>query len=79
MKEKTVIKYRIEVYYHTEASRKVTKWMRRIMDDWKKAGKEMVNCKVFEFKTDRRLTPEEIRKLKDLKEDWMDEIVVSEE
>jgi len=74
-----MIKYRIEVYYHTKASKKLTKWMRDIMDDWRKAGKEVVNCRVFEFKTSRRLTPEEIGKLKDLKEDWMDEIVVSEE
>ncbi len=74
-----MIKYRIEVYHHTEASKRVTEWMQEVMDDWKKAGKGIVNCMVFEFKTDRRLTPEEIRKLKDLKEDWMDEIVVSEE
>ena len=73
-----MIKYRIEVYYHTEASKKVTEWMRQIMDDWRKAGKGLVSCKVFEFKMSRRLAPEEIRKLKDLKEDWMDEIVVSE-
>lgn len=72
------MKYRIKVYYRTEAMVKITGYMREIIDDWKRKGTRLEGCRTFEFETDKPLPPEAIEKLKALKEDWMDEVVVEE-
>lgn len=74
----SVAKYRIKIYYRTELMDKITGYMRDILDDWKRSGKRLEGCQVFEFETDEPLPPETIGKLKALKEDWMEEVVVEE-
>lgn len=70
------MRYRLKVYYETEATRNVTKWTREILDDWKRTKKTLEVCQIFEFTTDKPLSKKEIRKLETTKQDWMNKVEV---
>lgn len=70
------MKYQLKVYYRTSLMDKITKEMQELIPEWKRRNTQLEGCKVFEFETTEPLSVETIEKLKVLKEDWMNEIVV---
>jgi len=73
-----MLKYRMTVYYKTSNTEMITKYMRELIPEWQRAEREVIASRVWEWETDKPLTEEVIKKIKALKEDWMDEIIIEE-
>lgn len=57
---------------------KITGYMWRIMDDWRRSNKHLEGCQTFEFNTDTPLSEETIAKIKAAKPDFAHEIEIEE-
>lgn len=72
------MRYRMNVYYQTDLTKKITEDMRQILGDWGNRSTHLEVCQAFEFETPRPLTEKEKERLLALKKDWMDRLELKE-
>jgi len=61
------MKYRLKVYYQTEATEQVTKYMQQIMGDWRESNKELEICRTWDFELPTPLTEDKRQQILQLK------------
>lgn len=72
------MKYLLNVYYKTPIMEKLTDAMGQILDDWGAGKRELLAKQSYEFETDEPLTKEDIERIENTKQDWMEKVEVVE-